>query len=45
MNVNEVLADLASLRLGGPLGKDRLVHANDDVNLGQSSNDVVPTPP
>ena len=43
MNMNEVLANLASLRLGGPLGKDRLVHANDDVNRGQSSNDVVPT--
>jgi len=43
MNMNEVLANLASVRLGGPLGKDRLVHANDDVNLGQSSNDVVPT--
>ena len=43
MNMNEVLANLASVRLGGPLGKDRRVHANDDVNLGQSSNDVVPT--
>ena len=43
MNMNEVLANLASVRLGGPQGKDRLVHANDDVNLGQSSNDVVPT--
>jgi len=43
MNMNEVLANLASMRLGGPLGKDRQVHANDDVNLGQSSNDVVPT--
>jgi len=43
MNMNEVLANLASQHLGGPLGKSRLVHANDDVNLGQSSNDVVPT--
>ena len=43
MNMNEVLANLASQRLGGPLGKERWVHANDDVNLGQSSNDVVPT--
>ena len=43
MNMNEVLANLASVRLGGPLGMDRLVHANDDVNLGQSSNDIVPT--
>jgi fumarate hydratase class II len=37
MNANEVIATLAS-RGGGPH-----VHANDDVNLGQSSNDVVPT--
>ena len=43
MNMNEVLANLASVRLGGPLGRDRLVHPNDEVNLGQSSNDVVPT--
>ena len=43
MNMNEVLANLASVRLGGPLGQGRLVHANDDVNLGQSSNDAVPT--
>ena len=43
MNMNEVLANLASQHLGGPWGKDRLVHANDDLNLGQSSNDVVPT--
>jgi len=37
MNINEVIADLASRRLGRP------VHPNDHVNLGQSSNDVVPT--
>ena len=43
MNMNEVLANLASQRLGGRLGMDRLVHPNDDVNRGQSSNDVVPT--
>jgi fumarate hydratase class II len=43
MNLNEVLANLASLRLGGPVGEDRLVHPNDDVNRGQSSNDVFPT--
>jgi len=43
MNMNEVLANLASRLLGGPLGMDRLVHPNDDVNRGQSSNDVVPT--
>jgi fumarate hydratase class II len=43
MNVNEVVAGLASLALGGGLGSARLVHPNDDVNLGQSSNDVFPT--
>ncbi len=37
MNANEVIANLATTRLGGP------VHANDHVNMGQSSNDVVPT--
>jgi len=43
MNMNEVLANRASRLLGGPLGSDRLVHPNDDVNHGQSSNDVFPT--
>jgi fumarate hydratase class II len=43
MNMNEVLANRASSLLGGPLGHDRLVHPNDDVNCGQSSNDVFPT--
>ncbi len=37
MNANEVIARLASARLGRP------VHPNDDVNRGQSSNDVIPT--
>ncbi len=37
MNANEVIARLASTRLG------RAVHPNDDVNMGQSSNDVIPT--
>ena len=43
MNVNEVLANRASELLGGERGQERLVHPNDDVNLGQSSNDVFPT--
>jgi len=43
MNINEVLANLASARLGGPRGAGRRVHPNDHVNLGQSSNDVFPT--
>ena len=37
MNANEVLASLASERLGAK------VHPNDDVNMSQSSNDVIPT--
>ena len=43
MNVNEVLANRASELLGGPRGDGRLVHPNDHVNRGQSSNDVFPT--
>ena len=43
MNINEVLANRASQILGGPIGDDRLVHANDEVNRSQSSNDVFPT--
>ena len=43
MNVNEVLANLASELMGGERGRRRLVHPNDDVNRGQSSNDVFPT--
>ncbi|MQM28065.1 class II fumarate hydratase [Glycomyces albidus] len=43
MNVNEVIANRASQLLGGGLGKDRLVHPNDHVNLAQSTNDTFPT--
>jgi fumarate hydratase class II len=43
MNVNEVLANRGSEILGGERGPKRLLHPNDDVNLGQSSNDVFPT--
>ena len=43
MNMNEVLANRASEILGGSRGEGRLVHPNDDVNHGQSSNDVYPT--
>ncbi len=43
MNMNEVLANRASRLLGGDVGTGRSVHPNDDVNLGQSSNDVFPT--
>jgi fumarate hydratase class II len=43
MNINEVLANRASELLGGERGAARQVHPNDDVNRGQSSNDVFPT--
>jgi fumarate hydratase class II len=43
MNVNEVLANRASELMGGARGEKRLVHPNDDVNRGQSSNDTFPT--
>ncbi len=43
MNMNEVLANRASELLGGERGEARRVHPNDDVNRGQSSNDVFPT--
>jgi len=43
MNMNEVLANRASELLGGVRGAARLVHPNDEVNLGQSSNDIFPT--
>jgi fumarate hydratase class II len=43
MNVNEVLANRASEILGGKRGEARLVHPNDDVNRGQSTNDAFPT--
>ncbi|MGH8751520.1 MAG: class II fumarate hydratase [Burkholderiales bacterium] len=43
MNVNEVLANRASEILGGERGEKRRVHPNDEVNKGQSSNDVFPT--
>lgn len=43
MNVNEVLANRSSELLHGERGAKRCVHPNDEVNLGQSSNDVFPT--
>ncbi|HWT72668.1 MAG TPA: class II fumarate hydratase [Oxalicibacterium sp.] len=43
MNMNEVLANRASELLDGGRGDARSVHPNDDVNLGQSSNDIFPT--
>lgn len=43
MNANEVIANLAIKRLGGVVGSKTPIHPNDDVNKGQSSNDVFPT--
>jgi len=43
MNMNEVIANLASIKLGGECGDKRLIHPNDDVNKSQSSNDTYPT--
>jgi fumarate hydratase class II len=43
MNINEVLANRAIQLLGGEIGSKTPVHPNDDVNMGQSSNDTFPT--
>ena len=43
MNANEVIANRANEILGGKLGERSRVHPNDDVNKGQSSNDMIPT--
>ncbi|MFP4224185.1 MAG: class II fumarate hydratase [Phycisphaeraceae bacterium] len=46
MNANEVIANLANVKLGfgiGAKGKEGAVHPNDHVNMGQSSNDTFPT--
>jgi fumarate hydratase class II len=43
MNVNEVVANRAAQLLGGAIGSRDLVHPNDHVNMGQSTNDTFPT--
>ena len=43
MNINEILANRAIEILGGQRGDYKLVSPNDDVNFGQSTNDVIPT--
>src|SRR5262245_7611828 len=43
MNMNEVLSNLANVTLGGKPGDKKPVHPNDHVNMGQSSNDAIPT--
>ncbi len=43
MNANEVIANRAIQLLGGVIGEKSLIHPNDHVNMGQSSNDVIPS--
>ena len=43
MNANEVIANLSNQSLTGKIGTKSPVHPNDHVNMGQSSNDVIPT--
>ena len=43
MNANEVIGNRANEILGGSIGDKKPVHPNDHVNMGQSSNDVIPT--
>jgi len=43
MNVNEVLANASLLKLGQAPGQYQMVHPNDHVNCGQSTNDVIPS--
>ncbi|PYR91998.1 MAG: aspartate ammonia-lyase [Acidobacteria bacterium] len=43
MNANEVIRNRAIQMLGGNVGDKKPVHPNDHVNMGQSSNDVIPT--
>jgi fumarate hydratase class II len=43
MNVNEVIANIASMKLGGEVGRARVVHPNDHCNMCQSTNDIFPT--
>lgn len=43
MNLNEVIANRATQIMGGDFRKEKLVHPNDDVNMGQSSNDTFPS--
>ena len=43
MNANEVIANIAEMKMGGVPGEYKFVHPNDHVNMGQSTNDVYPT--
>lgn len=43
MNFNEVAANVANLAVGSEVGSKKPIHPNDHVNMGQSSNDIIPT--
>jgi len=43
MNSNEVIANVANVAMGGEKGNYAPIHPNDDVNMGQSTNDTIPT--
>ncbi len=43
MNFNEVAANIANVALGAGVGTKKPIHPNDHVNMGQSSNDIIPT--
>src|SRR5436190_4851055 len=43
MNANEVIANRCAQLAGQPIGSREIVHPNDHVNMGQSSNDVIPS--
>ncbi|MCC5833298.1 MAG: class II fumarate hydratase [Opitutales bacterium] len=43
MNVNEVISNRVCEKLGKPIGSKDPIHPNDDCNMGQSSNDIIPT--
>ncbi len=43
INMNEVIANRANQILGHPMGQKKPIHPNDHANMGQSSNDVIPT--
>ncbi|HVR85668.1 MAG TPA: class II fumarate hydratase, partial [Planctomycetota bacterium] len=43
MNANEVIANLSNEKAGGRRGVYKPIHPNDHVNMGQSSNDIIPT--
>lgn len=43
MNTNEVIANIANVAMGAEKGQYSPIHPNDHVNMGQSTNDTIPT--